>query len=1760
MSAPTAWGDPTTVNTSTARDQFASEITALRNGTFLAVWDEGFNDGLTRHMRAQIFNADGTKIGGEINIDELVGAPVAAASVVILDDGRFLLSAAKDGNSADVSAWIFNADGSLNSGELDVNAWQAAQQYQSTASLADGSFAVAYVDESGFNNTGVDIRIRTYGADGQPHGEPLVATFLKTQTQYDPSLVGLGDRYALVYVHAETDSEGSTSHTVRGRIFSSDASMSINEFEISNPSLQGTEPKIAAMADGSFVVTWVSHHNNGSYLFAEVIGRDGSSKTGTILVNATADGTKIFDPQAVALPGGGFSVSYVHHISDDKTGSLALKTYRVDEDGNYLIDNDSGQIVGDHSVIAETGVTIDPGYTYALRNYDTHLTLTADGRILASWTTSNDGAGRGVQAQILDPRTAAVSVSGTSSKDQYVGTIFADTLGGAGDDDKLWGDDGDDTLSGGAGADLLDGGEGVDLVSFETAQSGVTASLMTPAENAGDAAGDTYVSIENLTGSAYDDKLIGNALSNTLTGANGNDTLDGGAGADVLKGGLGNDTYIIDEVGDVVDETGGGGRDTIVTPFNTTLAAGSDIENLTAAPGFDPINLTGNEIDNVLTGNSGSNILVGNDGKDTLDGGGGIDQLDGGIGDDTYMVDDPADAITDADGTDLVIASSNFTLGTDMENLTAAAGTAALVLTGNAKANEITGNAGANTLVGDGGSDALAGHDGDDVLNGGEGADLLDGGTGSDAASYAGAAAGVTANLKNGAQNTGHAAGDVYMSVENLIGSGHADTLIGDDGANNIAGGGGDDLLDGGAGADLLSGGAGDDTYVVDDAGDVLEEADGEGSDSVLTGVSYTLGAGAFIEKLQAAAGTTPIKLTGNGIGNEIIGNAGANVLTGGGGSDVLDGGGGLDVAVFSGLKADYTITKNADGTFTIADMQMARDGSDLLKNIRYAQFNDEIVDLLAAPTVTAPILAIAASDAVKSEGSGGQWTEFTFTVTRSSDVGASTADWTITGDGTHQASAADFEAMFGTVDFADGQLSQTITVRVRADADFEQTEGFKITLSNPAGATIMADSATGTIMNDDNANIAPSNIRLTTGGTTAFVDENKGAGYVVGTVVADDDGGAAGLQYTMADNNTFEIDPQSGQIKVKAGASLNFEGRSTYTVAVTATDLEGLSKTQDIVINLNDLNEKPTSIAFTNVQVLKVGTSGLGAAVAVATTDDPDGPNSGFASNLFRFDNGQNTSADGLFVIDANSGQITTNRALTAADVGTKTLNVVSYDPTNPSLFLIKAHTIAIAAANDTAPSELRLASGGIVAFVDEGKSAGQVVATIMADDDAGASGLRYSMTDGTFEIDALTGQIRVKAGATLNYEARSTYAVSVKVADLKGAGQSITQDFVINLNDVNERPADLAFSNVQALKVGVSGAGASVATAQANDPDAAASGFATNFFRFDNGQTTSSDGLFVIEANTGIITTTRAVTANDVGAKTLNVVTYDATNPAFFSVKAHTVTINAADIVPTENVAPSNLRLTSGGTVAVVEENRAAGEVVTAVTADDEGSADALRYSLTHDAFEINAVTGQIRLKAGAALDYETRSSYTLQVKATDLQGNGLSTTQDIVINVSDAVEDLWGTKQKNTLAAGIGRDKIYGLSGNDVLTGGVGQDFFVFNTKLGTATTDRKVNFDKILDFNIADDTILLENAIFKKLGKGTPAKPVKLNAKFFKLSTQKQDKDDYVIYDKKKGILSYDADGSGAGKAVEFASVSKNLSSRPPTSSSSDHGCA
>jgi Ca2+-binding RTX toxin-like protein len=200
----------------------------------------------------------------------------------------------------------------------------------------------------------------------------------------------------------------------------------------------------------------------------------------------------------------------------------------------------------------------------------------------------------------------ADTLTGSSAQNVLRGGDGADLINASNNNDELDGGQGDDILTGGAGADIVIGGSGNDTASYATSDARIIANLISnTATGSGHGTGDTLSSIENLTGTAFNDILTGNTDANVLFGSAGADTLTGNGGADTLNGGAGIDTL-----------NGGAGNDTLV--------GGADADTFVYdILGFDNDEIFGwqngtDKIDLVFAGLDFTDFTKTQDGADTL--------------------------------------------------------------------------------------------------------------------------------------------------------------------------------------------------------------------------------------------------------------------------------------------------------------------------------------------------------------------------------------------------------------------------------------------------------------------------------------------------------------------------------------------------------------------------------------------------------------------------------------------------------------------------------------------------------------------------------------------------------------------------------------------------------------------------------------------------------------------------------------------------------------------------------------------------------------------------------------------------------------------------------------------------------------------------------------------------------------------------------------------------------------------------------------
>jgi Ca2+-binding RTX toxin-like protein len=629
MPTPFKSGREFLVNTTTGSLQFEPAITALADGRFVVAWtDDSRTGGDTSSfaIRAQIFDADGSRSGAEFLVNSTTDVGQSSPAITALADGRFVVAwtdmslTGADTSGRAVRAQIFDADGSKSGAEFLLNSTTVNDQLlPAITALADGRFVVAWTDMSltVADTSGRAVRAQIFDADGSKSGAEFLVNSTTVNDQNQPAITALADgRFVVAWSDASLTSADTSGFAVRAQVFDADGSKSGAEFLV-NSTTAGSqfEPTITALADGRFVVVWTDSSSTGAdtsglAVRAQVFDADGSKSGAEFLVNSTTAGSQ-FEPTITALADGRFVAAWTDFSKTGAdTSGRAMRAQVFDADGSK-----SG------AEFLVNSATLNDQYQPA-------ITALADGRFVVAWTdtslTGADTSGSAVGGQIFDPRVAAVSLIGSLLPDSFVGTLFGDTIRGSYGNDTVWGMAGEDLLAGEAGNDRLLGGAGND----------------------------------RLFGDDGNDRLFGQAGSDQLHGGAGNDMLDGGAGLDAMFGGDGNDVYVVDTPGDLVIEAAGGGTDRVESAtISLSLAAYAHVENATLT-GARSLNLTGTGAANVLTGNGAANRIRGEGGNDLLFGGAGSDSLFGGAGNDKLRGGTGTDLLTGGTEADVFVFAS----------------------------------------------------------------------------------------------------------------------------------------------------------------------------------------------------------------------------------------------------------------------------------------------------------------------------------------------------------------------------------------------------------------------------------------------------------------------------------------------------------------------------------------------------------------------------------------------------------------------------------------------------------------------------------------------------------------------------------------------------------------------------------------------------------------------------------------------------------------------------------------------------------------------------------------------------------------------------------------------------------------------------------------------------------------------------------------------------------------------------------------------
>jgi Ca2+-binding RTX toxin-like protein len=924
------------LNTSTNSSQDKPDVVALPSGGFVVSWTDSSGtggDSSSNSAKAQIFDAAGNKVGGEILVNSETTGFQGETSVALLPGGGFVVSWMHNSLNGDAAAYEiraqrFDASGNKLGGEVLVNTVTTANQTDpSVAGVAGGGFVVSWTDSSlvGGDNSGTGIKTQLFDAAGAKVGGETLANTTIQGGQIDSSVLALGTGYVVIW-------GGSA---IRGQIFDAAGNKVGAEFKL-NTTVSSFDPSIAALPSGGFIVSWgVTSSLDGSNtgVAAQMFDSAGNKVGDEFLVNEATNGFQ-HTPSVTALPNGSLVVAFEDESASAGNANIAA---RIFADANApLAKNDSwetleaqnvaGNVLSDNGSGADRGAGLQVthvngsaalvGQQIALPS-GASFVLNADG----TFSYSQNGAlghlvpmGSGAaNEKVVDTFTYTISggtaaivtiqVNGVASAgDQYRGTIFDDAITGTeaanlflihqGNPDTIFAGGGDDVVYLGKNLHFrtqINGGSGNDVVELHgslTATTGIA----------------SFTDVEKMALLSSRNDRFGGGDSSTYYGYN----------LTFLDYTLAAGQVITIDASDLRDL----GADKEWLHFDGSAEAdgrfvvigGQGNDSIFAGQGADTVN--GGAGDDQLSGNAGNDTLNGGEGRDTFYGGAGDDTLAGGVGDDVYMIDDLSD---------LIVENAGAAAGSDEVQT----GLASYILVANVE--KLSGTGGLNQiLIGNGSANIISAWSGNDRLDGGAGADQMIGRDGNDV--YIVDNAGDTTVDQSGMDTVEASVSySLGADIERLVLTGTAVSGTGNALANIITGNAGNNVLDGGLGSDSMIGGLGNDIYFVDSAADSVSEQNGAGTDTVRSTITYTLGD--WVENLELLTGA--LTGTGNGLANVITGNAAANTLDGKGGADSMAGGLGDDIYVVDNA-GDILTEGTSAGTDTVRSFLNATLGNNV--------------------------------------------------------------------------------------------------------------------------------------------------------------------------------------------------------------------------------------------------------------------------------------------------------------------------------------------------------------------------------------------------------------------------------------------------------------------------------------------------------------------------------------------------------------------------------------------------------------------------------------------------------------------------------------------------------------------------------------------------------------------------------------------------------------------------------------------------------------
>ncbi|MEY4980123.1 MAG: hypothetical protein RLZZ352_2393, partial [Pseudomonadota bacterium] len=629
-------GAETLVNTTTSNDQQAPSITTLADGGYVVAWHSLYQDGSGWGVYAQRFDANGTAVGNETQVNTTTNSEQYGPTITALADGGYVVAwhaYNQDGSDYGVFLQRFDASGAVVGTETQINTYTSYdQQIPSITALADGGYVVAwmslYQDGSEWG-----IYTQRFDASGAAVGTETQVNTTTYHYQYAPVITALADGgYVVAWMSLYQD--GSDWGVYLQRFDASGTAAGV-ETQVNTHTYDRQQyPSITALADGGYVVVWMSLYQNDQWdVYTQRFNASGVAVGAETLVNSFTSYSQ-HQPSVTGLADGGYVITWTSENQDGSGNGIFSQRYTADGQPQTLVSLTGD--ASDNTLRFDSGNGRNQAVLDGGAGNDSLIGGTSNDTLQGGSGADTLQGGAGSDTYYVDDVGDVVTETdanpATGGLDTVISSLSSYTLGAhvengtlvSAETASLTGNSLNNRLLAGAGDNTIDGGAGIDTVSYENAGAGVNIDLsLTSAQSTSGSGVDTLLNIENLVGSAFDDSLMGNAEDNRLEGAAGSDTLDGGTGADTLVGGAGDDVYVVNDTGDVVTEQNNGqdtgGIDTVAIVGLSSYTLGSNIENAVIVNNG-ASNITGNSLNNhiVLDSGSGDNIIDGGAGIDTV--------------------------------------------------------------------------------------------------------------------------------------------------------------------------------------------------------------------------------------------------------------------------------------------------------------------------------------------------------------------------------------------------------------------------------------------------------------------------------------------------------------------------------------------------------------------------------------------------------------------------------------------------------------------------------------------------------------------------------------------------------------------------------------------------------------------------------------------------------------------------------------------------------------------------------------------------------------------------------------------------------------------------------------------------------------------------------------------------------------------------------------------------------------------------------------